>query len=190
MPSPGSGNNQDEDDVQDPAGPSLMGDEVESQGESAHQTHAGSTTSWGRWTAEEWRQWNSYYAVKGSGTASNGGEEPREAPTSSTTSANPRGSDPWQLGPNDPWSRSEEGRGGGGAAQDKIQVPEFNGEDDRDGGKAKSYLRKVEAWRRVTRLPTRKQALMLYNNLAGRAWRDAEELELWLVGHRQWSGNL
>ena len=42
-------------------------------------------------------------------------------------------------------------------------------------------IRKIEAWRRVTRLTRPKQALMLYNNLTGRAWRDAEELELGLL---------
>ena len=56
----------------------------------------------------------------------------------------------------------------GGGGHDKIQVPEYSGEDDRDGLKAKGYIRKVEAWRRVTRLSRGKQALMLYNSLAGR----------------------
>ena len=69
----------------------------------------------------------------------------------------------------------------GGGGQDKIQVPEYSGEDDRDGLKAKGYIRKVEAWRRVTRLSRGKQALMLYNSLSGRAWRDAEELDLSLL---------
>ena len=70
-------------------------------------------------------------------------------------------------------------RGSGGT--DKISVPEFSGEDDRDGGKAKSYLRKVQAWRRVTRLKPHKQALVLYNALTGKAWRDAEEIDLTLL---------
>ncbi|CAK9061620.1 unnamed protein product [Durusdinium trenchii] len=74
---------------------------------------------------------------------------------------------------------------GGAGGQDKIQVPEYNGEDDRDGLKAKGYIRKIEAWRRVTRLTRPKQALMLYNNLTGRAWRDAEELELGLLDSEQ-----
>ena len=69
----------------------------------------------------------------------------------------------------------------GGGGHDKIQVPEYSGEDDRDGLKAKGYIRKVEAWRRVTRLSRGKQALMLYNSLSGRAWRDAEELDLSLL---------
>ena len=67
-----------------------------------------------------------------------------------------------------------EGQGG----SDKISVPEFTGEDDKDGLKARGYLRKVEAWRRVTRTRPQKQALMLYNALSGRAWLDAEDLDL------------
>ena len=65
---------------------------------------------------------------------------------------------------------------GGGA--DKIVVPEFSAEEDRDGLKARGYLRKVAAWRRVTKIKPHKQALMLCNHLTGRAWRDAEELDL------------
>ena len=37
----------------------------------------------------------------------------------------------------------------------------------------------------MTRLTRPKQALMLYNNLTGRAWRDAEELELGLLDSEQ-----
>ena len=39
-------------------------------------------------------------------------------------------------------------------------------------------MKKIEAWRRVTRLKANKQALVLYNNLTGKAWRDAEGLDL------------
>ena len=89
------------------------------------------------------------------------------------------------------WRRWQEGddRRNGGGAHDKIQAPEHSGEDDRDGLKAKGYIRKVEAWRRVTRLSRGKQALMLYNSLSGRAWRDAEELPL-TAPRREWSRDL
>ena len=80
------------------------------------------------------------------------------------------------------WSWVEEERDRGGGA-DKILVPEFSAEGDRDGVKAQGYLRKVEAWRRVAKVKSHKQALMLYNHLSGRAWQDAEELDLgWLDG--------
>ena len=63
-------------------------------------------------------------------------------------------------------------------APTRSQIPEFSAEDDKEGLKARGYLRKIEAWRRVTRLKPTKQALMLYNSLTGKAWRDAEDLDL------------
>ena len=62
-------------------------------------------------------------------------------------------------------------------------VPEFTGEEDREGSKARSYQRKIEAWRRVTRLKPNKQALVLYNELSGKAWRDAEDLDVAQLDH-------
>eukprot|EP00435_Cladocopium_sp_Y103_P075845 s9_g66.t1 len=140
----------------------------------ATQPESGSTTNEGdRWTEEEWETWwarrSWWYSW----------------PTSTTTPTGTDGSmaqrtsmDPWtQRG--DPWSvgggRMDDERGGGA---DKIAVPEFSGEDDKDGMVARGYLRKVGAWKRMTRLKCSKQALALYNNLSGRAWRDAEELDL------------
>ena len=79
------------------------------------------------------------------------------------------------------WSLRGSQQGAGG--NDKISVPEFSGEDDKDGLKARGYLRKIEAWRRVTRLAPEKQALVLYNGLTGRAWRDAENLDLATLEH-------
>ena len=79
------------------------------------------------------------------------------------------------------WSLRGSQQGAGG--NDKIAVPEFSGEDDKDGLKARGYLRKIEAWRRVTRLAPEKQALVLYNGLTGRAWRDAEDIDLSTLEH-------
>ena len=138
------------------------------------------------WSTEDWRLWNLGLWNSGASTSpaptvyddewqtGNGGRTTWW--TSSTASADPWAS--WR----DPWStwRSEDGHeertGGGGS--DKIVAPEFNGEDDRDGIKARGYLRKVQAWKRVTRLKPAKQALVLYNSLTGKAWRDAEELDV------------
>ena len=109
---------------------------------------------------------------------SNGGTVPgSSAEQSASAPTAPIGppQDPWWLRQGDPWVAHEDRRAGGG--QDKIQVPQSTEEDDRDGMKAKGYIRKVEAWTRVTRLPKPKQALVLYNNLSGKAWRDAEELD-------------
>ena len=154
-------------------------------------------SSWPRWSDEDWRRWNESWWGWGDGAASPHSadfQEPYEynssgthacgwvggQSTSQNSSTASRGVDPWQGG-SDPWS----GHQGGGShyetrtgGNDKIVVPEFNGEDDREGGKTRGYLRKVEAWRRVTRLPPQKQALILYNSLGGKAWRDAEELDV------------
>ena len=97
-----------------------------------------------------------------------------------------RTTDPWYQSGKDPWNQSQHGsnvdeRGGG--TSDKIVVPEFTGEEDREGTKARSYLRKIEAWRRVTRLKADKQALVLYNGLSGKAWRDAEDLDVGQLDH-------
>ena len=132
-----------------------------------------------RWSAEEWEQWYRqgrwYTTPTMSATASS--EQQSQWGT--------RSEDPWQD-QGDPWGgwwprttngTAAEGRGGGA---DKIPVPEFDGKDDTagEGLRARGYLRKVDAWTRVTRLPANKQALMLYNHLSGKAWTDAEELSL------------
>ena len=144
-----------------------------------------STGSW-QWTSEEWQAWYESWWTGGSqATRSQPGGQSEETTSghhgrhdggqwTSTTASN----DPWQW--RDPWSgyhgeNYTEERGGGA---DKIVAPEFSAEEDREGVKARGYLRKIEAWRRVTRIKPYKQALVLYNALTGRAWRDAEELDL------------
>ena len=62
---------------------------------------------------------------------------------------------------------------------EKLSVPVFTGEDDEDvGTSARSYLRQVEAWRRLTYLPNNQQGLVLYRHLSGKAWVAAEELNV------------
>ena len=62
-------------------------------------------------------------------------------------------------------------------------MPDFDGEEHigQDGLQTRGYLRKVNAWRRITRIKPAKQALALYNHLSGKAWRDAEELDMDLL---------
>ena len=76
--------------------------------------------------------------------------------------------------------RSRTGTGGGNRPTERLTVPTFNGEEGGDdvGTTARSYLRQVEAWRRMTRLPAAQQGLVLYQNLAGKAWVAAEELSV------------
>ena len=134
-----------------------------------------------QWTAEEWQRWydqrNAWHSWEPPTTTTPSGM----AGSASQAAAQAR-SDPWMTN-SDPWSSAPAGdkrdddRSGG---SDKISVPEFSGED-KDCLVTRGYLRKVNAWRRMTRLRPSKQALALYNALTGRAWRDAEELDLALL---------
>ncbi|CAE7541147.1 RE2 [Symbiodinium sp. CCMP2592] len=64
-------------------------------------------------------------------------------------------------------------------ASEKLAVPSFTGDDTDDvGSSARSYLRQIEAWRRMTLLPASQQGLVLYQNLGGKAWIAAEELSV------------
>ena len=186
MPTPPEGPTSD---VEDMGAESSGGREDVAAGDGT--PHAGTP----QWTDEDWRRWNAGTwswdpgrdGLPSTGTASapdegqsTSGHGGNQARRSSTTQ-----SDPWSQPWRDPWANSHGGsqkdetleeRGSGGS--DKIVVPDFSGEEDRDGTKARGYLRKIEAWRRVTRLKANKQALVLYNNLTGKAWRDAEDLDL------------
>ena len=72
---------------------------------------------------------------------------------------------------------------GGPRPSEKLSVPGFDGDESEDiGSSARSYLRQVEAWRRMTLLPPRQQALVLYQHLSGRAWVAAEELDMDRLG--------
>ena len=66
------------------------------------------------------------------------------------------------------------------APSEKMAVPSFNAESSGDelGASARSYLRQVDAWTKVTRLPEEQRALVLYQHLQGRAWIEAEELDV------------
>ena len=73
--------------------------------------------------------------------------------------------------------------GGGSRPSEKITVPGFSGEDSEDvGSSARSYLRQVEAWKRMTLLPSHQQTLVLYQHLTGKAWVAAEELSVDRLG--------
>ena len=67
-----------------------------------------------------------------------------------------------------------------GSFSEKMAVPTFgaSGSGDELGVSARSYLRQVEAWSKVTRTDPSQQALLLYQNLSGRAWVESEELNV------------
>ena len=73
--------------------------------------------------------------------------------------------------------------GGGSRPSEKLTVPGFSGEDADDvGTSARSYLRQIEAWKRMTLLPRHQQGLVLYQHLTGKAWVAAEELNVDRLG--------
>ena len=91
----------------------------------------------------------------------------------------------------DGWGPSTEGQGrgerpkreeGSRGPSEKMVVPTFSGttpgNGDDLGTSARSYLRQVAAWRRMTRMSEDQQALTLYQNLTDRAWIDAERLDM------------
>ncbi|CAE7326464.1 GIP [Symbiodinium sp. CCMP2456] len=83
------------------------------------------------------------------------------------------------LQPSNANDRGGTWKGGAPRPSEKLSVPVFTGEDDDDvGTSARSYLRQVEAWRRLTFLPNNQQGLVLYRHLAGKAWVAAEELNV------------
>eukprot|EP00438_Fugacium_kawagutii_P026759 Skav216449 [mRNA] locus=scaffold50:462658:469839:- [translate_table: standard] len=158
MPAP-TVNTAPDGDEGDQSSATASGEATEATASGYGEPHTGR-----QYTDEEWRtwfaSWKSWY-------------------TDTSTTHTPSG----QFPRGDPWAqpqqeRRDDDRTGG---SDKITVPEFSGDDDKDGLVTRGYLRKVAAWQRMTRLRPAKQALALYNNLTGRAWRDAEELDLSLL---------
>eukprot|EP00438_Fugacium_kawagutii_P013250 Skav234490 [mRNA] locus=scaffold3731:121116:128177:+ [translate_table: standard] len=69
-------------------------------------------------------------------------------------------------------------------ATERLSVPEFSGEgaEHEVGKNARSYIRRVQAWLRSTRLPAHQRALALYTNLSAKAWVYAEELDIDKLG--------
>ncbi|CAE7216060.1 GIP, partial [Symbiodinium sp. CCMP2456] len=65
-----------------------------------------------------------------------------------------------------------------GGPSEKIMVPVFRGEGEGGelGSSARSYLRQVAAWERMTKLGASQRTLVLYQHLQGAAWINAEQL--------------
>ena len=73
----------------------------------------------------------------------------------------------------------------GTGPSERMVVPSFNGGTGDDGEElgttARSYLRQVAAWQKMTRISPCRQGLVLYQNLSGKAWIEAERLDLELL---------
>ena len=83
----------------------------------------------------------------------------------------------------DDGAQEDGGRPSGNRSNEKLVVPEFSGEGSEAelGRSARSYLRKVAAWLKCTRMPEKDRGVALYTNLSGRAWVFAEELDVDLL---------
>ncbi|CAE7216452.1 RE2 [Symbiodinium sp. CCMP2456] len=140
----------------------------------------------GRWQKPAWGT-----ASTGSGSTDGGAQERHSKESSSAgqwgcyVSAGRDGSLPDGWGP----SSEAQGKGyhgvraeGGRGPSEKMLVPTFSGNTgDRSedlGTTARSYLRQVSAWRRMTRLSEDQQGLTLYQHLTDKAWVDAERLDM------------
>ena len=85
---------------------------------------------------------------------------------------------------------TEEDHGNNTRSSEKLTVPEFCGEgsDSEVGKAARSYVRKIQAWVRNTKLPPTQRALALYSALKDRAWVYAEELDIDRLGSEEGMG--
>ena len=115
----------------------------------------------------------------GTSTGPGGAEGPPAAPTtrpSATGTSTARGDESggpcltaWYTGETPP----PQSKGG---LSERMAVPTFNAEGSGDalGLSARSYLRQLDAWCKITRAPANQRALLLYQSLGGRAWVEAE----------------
>ncbi|CAE7644335.1 unnamed protein product [Symbiodinium sp. CCMP2592] len=173
-----------------------------SGGQDSWRGHSGweERDQWKSWEDHHWHQgaqgWqdrrNSYGGTWGStstGSVSAQGppswdpdpqESAREAWRSRGGNAMPGGWQPQKLGHDltGPPRTSEVPRG----PSEKMVVPSFSGAVESGsediGASARSYMRQIAAWRRMTRIEPSRQALTLYQHLSGKAWIDAERLDV------------
>ena len=157
----------------------------------AWQDHSWGNRHWDRSGKQDDNNqgWNSWHRKSSQsdtwGSASTGSQSKEPQPPDSNPAGHPRDQgvpDDWRprevpgvLGPR---GDVPEGRG----PSEKMIVPSFSGIAEGDGedigASARSYVRQVAAWQRMTRLSSDKQALVLYQNLSGKAWVDAERLDV------------
>ncbi|OLQ05448.1 hypothetical protein AK812_SmicGene11376 [Symbiodinium microadriaticum] len=159
----------------------------------SHAQHEG--WNWSQWNyGWEWKDWSQDNWT--SRTSSTAGAEPGPATQATapysgwtrTTSASTTrrnsldgGNGEWRwsstTSPETGYEGDRERRGG---VSEKMSVPGFSAEDQGEklGASARSYIRQIDAWTQVTRAPRTQQALLLYQALSGRAWIEAEELQV------------
>ena len=159
----------------------------DASGSTAPSSRPASGHEWwqGPWTPEDWDRWNAWWH------APDGGQRPstwaRPSWSSTTRTDTPSSTRPGSA-PTTSESRLDggwptpESRGpnGGKGPSERLIIPSFTGEGDGSelGNSARSYLRQVAAWERMTKLAPDQRALVLYQHLQGSAWISAESLNV------------
>ncbi|CAE7470136.1 RE2 [Symbiodinium sp. CCMP2592] len=144
-----------------------------------------------RW--QDWRGWGSASTGSGSGDGNCYDRDSKDSGTEPwgrfVSAGDSRGiQDGSQVGGWGP-ATDAQGKGfhgrpseGGRGPSEKMIVPSFSGstgdQGDDIGTSARSYLRQVSAWRRMTRMSVDQQGLTLYQHLTDKAWIDAERLDV------------
>ena len=169
---------------------------------------------WSRWHRDWWTSWDWWSDGRDGARWSNYGEVPQATswPSSTTSARDGRLSNaqirnfnvadvaattavqdgrwfgPPPALPQSPFT--EEDHGNNTRSSEKLTVPEFCGEgsDSEVGKTARSYVRKIQAWVRSTKLPATQRALALYSALKDRAWVYAEELDIDRLGSEEGMG--
>ncbi|OLQ15724.1 Copia protein [Symbiodinium microadriaticum] len=129
------------------------------------------TTAWPK--SSSW--WSSHENDGGPISGSTSGPRP---PSTVTTPSGPttRTPDGWMERGSAP---REVGGGGPKGPSEKMIIPTFSGDVEGTGDlgtSARSYLRQIAAWEKMTKLAPDQRALVLYQNLQGSAWVNSESL--------------
>ena len=146
------------------------------------------------WSEEDWKRWNSWWEKPGPSSRTTGGDGSGTTSTTawSTWASTTRTGGTSTTRPSttptreqeEAWQPPERGSGGGKGSSEKLIIPTFSGEgEDGDlGMSARSYPRQIAAWEKMTKLAKDQRALVLYQNLQGSAWVNAESLSVELLG--------
>ena len=104
---------------------------------------------------------------------------PATTPPRTTTSAPT--ARPWTTSTRPDKEMEQHSYGNGKGPSEKLLIPTFSGDAENGselGTSARSYLRQVAAWEKMTKLSLGQRALVLYQNLQSSAWVNAESLDV------------
>ncbi|CAE7226615.1 RE2, partial [Symbiodinium necroappetens] len=142
----------------------------------------------------EWQTWGSVSSGPGSADGAGNERDSKDLPAAGQWGHQVSGGEVWSSREGSlpgGWGPSSDAQGKSYNGQkldatrgpsERMVVPSFSGNTgdsgDDIGTTARSYLRQVAAWRRMTRLGEEQQGLTLYQHLKDKAWIDAERLDM------------